>query len=97
MKLRSTAVTDLSATELDTLNAAVTDKGGKRSEKEADLRAAVAAENSAIDAAYGKASAAVEGVSGAIGKDHALTKQLHNKRDLMVNEAARGKDQPKPA
>jgi hypothetical protein len=82
------------AAELDTLNTAVTDKGGIRSGKEADLRKAVADENAAIDAAYNRASDAVNGVSSALGKDHPLTKQLHNKRDLMVNEAARSGKQP---
>jgi subtilisin family serine protease len=82
------------ATELDTLNTAVTKAGGVREKAEADLRAAVAAENGAIDAIYTKASAAVDGVSSTLGKDHALTKRLRNMRDLMVNEAARGKTTP---
>jgi len=39
---------------------------------------------------YKVSSDAVEAVVGAIGKDEKLSKILRNKRDSMVNEAARG-------
>jgi len=42
---------------------------------------------------YSKASATIDAISGALGKDHALTKRLKNLRDEMALEALRGKKQ----
>src|SRR5439155_19786281 len=85
------------AAAIDALNIPVGDLGGIRSEKEAAYHTAVANENAAIDAAYDEASRAIKGMDGVLAGNHPLLAELHKKRDAMSNEAARGKDQPKPA
>ena len=85
------------ATAIEALNAPIGDLTGDRSNKEQIYHAAVAAENAAIDKAYEEASRAVKGIDGVLPADHPLVRELHKKRELMDNEAARGKDQPKPA
>ena len=85
------------AAAIDALNIPVGDLGGVRSEKEAAYHEAVTNENAAIDAAYDEASRAIKGMDGVLAGNHPLLAELHKKRDAMSNEAARGKDQPKPA
>ena len=100
--LRETAAefvgTDLNpttrATQLDTL-------AGAADTAEAAQLAAQTALNQATDqsiatrkAAYNRASATIDSVSGELGKQHALTLRLRNLRDAMNVETARGSQTP---
>jgi hypothetical protein len=85
------------ATELDGL-AADADKA----EAEQAQAQAIAAQKTrdAVtkrEKAYARASASVEGVVGALGKDHTLVKKLKGLRDSMTLEAARGKKTKTPS
>jgi hypothetical protein len=85
------------ATAIDGLNAPIADLTGDRTQKEQVYHAAVTAENAAIDKAYEEASRAVKGIDGVLPASHPLVRELHKKRELMDNEAARGKQTTKPA
>jgi hypothetical protein len=58
-----------------------------------EKRNASQAANDALSSLYGKASATVELVIGAVGKESKLAGRLRNMRDAMALEALRGKKQ----
>lgn len=67
---------------------------GKETKLTQQLRTQTKSTNATLGDWYKSASAAVEAVIGAIGKEHKLSVIMRNKRDSMANEAARGPEEP---
>ena len=59
-------------------------------QEQSEARGATTEANETLDAAYNNASASVELIVGALGKDDPLVLEIKNIRDEMANEANRG-------
>ncbi|MEW6555819.1 MAG: hypothetical protein AB1349_00515 [Elusimicrobiota bacterium] len=77
--------------ELETLAADADKAEAAQIKAQATARQATKVSIEKRKAAYNKASATIDAISGALGKTHALTKRLKNLRDEMALEALRGK------